>query len=211
MPVEEGPDLRLVLLRQQRTRSVDQTPAGPHEIAADRKNSALLGHNSARSAEIRTKSCIGVAPPCACPGTGRIHQDAIELSGPALRPSVAGLSRWRSTLSPRPGAAAHRPSSRGTETSQAVIRPRFRMAAASARVFPPPRHTVGNPHARPGIGQQGDQLAALILHLDQPFEERPGLGHRPALTPQAPWRQRRRYGYDPLGGQGGDRRLARPL
>ena len=41
--VEEGLDLGLILLGQQRTCSVDQTPTGPYEISPDRQNFALLG------------------------------------------------------------------------------------------------------------------------------------------------------------------------
>ncbi len=69
---------------------------------------------------------------------------------------------------------------------------------------------IRDPHARPRIGQQGDQLAALVLHLDQPVLE--GGGGRNRLTvgdAQPPGRIGHRLGRDPLGGQGQSRGLPR--
>jgi hypothetical protein len=58
---------------------------------------------------------------------------------------------------------------------------------------------IRHPHPRPGAGEEGDELAALVLHLDQPFLEGVGGGDGPALRhAQPPRREGHRLRPDPL-------------
>ena len=137
---EEGADLLLVLGGQQGTGSVDQAPAArTHQARGGVEDRRLLGQEFGEvlgpGAECARPGC---AARCRCrcrarpPARGRRRRPGAWPSGRRAR---AGAARH---CPPRRGAAgAPRPSSRGAETSQAVMRPRFPMAAASARVLPP--------------------------------------------------------------------------
>ncbi len=61
---------------------------------------------------------------------------------------------------------------------------------------------IDDPHAGARIGEEGGQLRALVLHLDEPVLERVRRGERRAvLEPEAERRPRRRLGVDVLGGE----------
>ena len=71
---------------------------------------------------------------------------------------------------------------------------------------------IAHPHARPRIDHRRDQLAALVLDLDQALAEGAAGGDgRAALGAQPPGRERGRLGRDPLGGKRRARRVARRL
>ena len=113
-------------------------------------------------------------------------------------------SARRSTL-PTPARRSRRAarSSRRAETSQATSLPRLAIPAANAkRLAAGAGAEIDDPHPRPRAGQQGGDLRALVLHLEQPVLERGETGQRrPLGEAQADRRPGGRLGADALGGE----------
>ncbi len=161
---------------QQRAGDIDEPPARPHQALRAVEDVGLergqFGEVLGREAPFR----VGIAPPGAGAGAGRVDQHAVEAPRVALHPFVARARRaagagrcWR-----RRGAAARSRARAGAPTiSQATRWPRFSIAAASARVLPPaPAQKSTTRMPGPRIDQQRRELRALVLHLDQAVAER---------------------------------------
>ena len=157
----------------------------------DRGSPPALGRSSARSASVRRRRASGLRRQVPVPVQGASTSTRSKVPARRLTHLSPGSSRWRSTLcTPARRRRRTAPSSRAADTSQATSWPRFCMVIASASVLPPaPAQQVGDAHARPGIDQGGDELAAFVLDLDQAGAEgRPGGDLAAALDAQAPRR-----------------------
>ncbi len=206
MAGEEGGHLGLVLLGEQRTGSVDQTSAGANQGRGLIEDRRLLGQKFGKVGLGEAQPRVGIAPPGAGAGAGRIDQHAVEGVGAALDPLVAGFQQVALDVVHAGAAeAAHRalqPRRRDVARDQlaAVLhrhRQRQRLAAGAGA-------QVGHAQAGPGIDQRGDELAALVLDLHQAGAEGWAGGDlAAALDPQAPGGMRRRRGVQALGGERG--------
>ena len=162
--------LRLVLRRQQRAGGVDQPAARPHQPRGRVEDARLLGHQFGEVAlGAAAAARRGCAATCRCrcrarrPARGRtpparrlahlspaLDQMPLDVvhAGPAQPPHRALEPRRRHVAGDDVAAIAHH------------HRHRQRLAARAGA-------PIHHPHLRPGADQGGDQLAALVLDLDQ--------------------------------------------
>ena len=189
MALEEGLDLALVLGRQHRAGGVDQPAARLHQARRGVEDGGLLGHQLGEILGPQRPAAVGIAPPGAGAGAGRVDQHAVEGAGLALQPfAVVAVERAALDIV---GAGAAQALGRAVEAALVDVHgddaalvvhaggDGQRLAAGAGAI-------VGDLHAGLGVDQAGDELRALVLDLDQAVLE--GLARhdrQAALQPQA--------------------------
>src|SRR5579884_4414266 len=124
---------------------------------------------------------VGVATPGAGAETGNVDKDAVEALLVALDPFVMLAGNHAAldiidagAAQPHPGAlqSAGRDVA-GDELAAVSHQSGERQALAAG-----PGAEIDDPHAGPGIGEQGRHLRTLVLDLDEPFLECDETGER---------------------------------
>ncbi len=94
MTFQEALDLPLVLGRQHRAGGVDQAAARLHQPRRGVEDRGLLGHQLGEILGPQRPAAVGIAPPRAAAGAGRVDQHAVEGERLALQPfAVVGVDR----------------------------------------------------------------------------------------------------------------------
>ncbi len=158
---------------------------------------------------------VRIAPQRAQAAARRIHQHAVDLAGQALDLGVVlGVDQH--------GVHVGQPAARQArlEVGQALLGHVERIEAAGGahqraqgeRLATRARAKIDHHLAALGRDQVAQQLAAFILHFDQPVDEhRQLVERRLAGQADAGRRHRRHLGLQPRGGQLGQRGLLRGL
>ena len=212
---EEGVDLRLVLLRQQRAGGIDQPAARLHQARGAVEDAPLEVEQVFQIVRRQFPPGIGIAAPGADTGAGRIDQHAVIGAGMALHPGIALGAE---------AAALHIVDARALQPYGRAIDAALQHVAGddAALVLHRRRHCQGlaagagaeidNAQARPRIHQQGRELRALVLHFDEAvFERRQGRQRRSAIDAQAQGRKRGRLRLDAVARERRHRVIAAAL
>src|ERR1051325_7905996 len=185
--------LVLVLLAQQGAGGVDEPAAGFYQARGAGQDVALADHQLGEVVRGGAPLPVGIAAPAADPETGRVDEHKVEAAvlpfrSVALDPEIA-LGRERPALDiADPGAAqadagALQAPSGGIAGDElaAVLHLRGEREGLAAGAGA----EIDDPHARPRTGEQGGQLRALVLHLDEAVPEGGGGGRgHPVLEAQ---------------------------
>ena len=205
MPLEERRDLVLVLGRQHGTGGIDEAAARLHQARRGVEDLGLLGHQLGQVLGLQGPAAVGIAPPRAGAGTGRIDQHAVEGLGLALQPfAVVDIE---GTALDIVGAGAAQALGRAVEArfvdvhghdAALVVHARGHgqgLAAGAGAI-------IGDLHAGLRIDQGGHELRALVLDFDQTVLEGLARHDREASREAQPVRRvAHGFGVDALAGK----------
>ena len=185
MLAEEGPDRLVVLLGQHRAGDVGDAPARLHQLGGPGQHLGLILDALGQRAGAHAPFCIGIAPPGAGAGAGRIDQDEIGLAGDVRQRLVAARARDADVDDGRPRArqpVMQRRETAAVEVGGVEVAAIGHQGSERKCLAPCPRTEVDHRLAGLRAGKQGDELRALVLDLEGAGEEA-GLGLQRGAAP----------------------------
>ena len=176
MALRKRCDLPCPFAGQERAHGIDQPPAGPHQRSTQCRATVPAARPADRAARASAATALrDCAATSRCPSKAR--RPAPGRPGRANRPaassSFGGLSRRVSIRAPARSARGDSFDSRARLLSVARIVRAGSGRGQRQRLAAGPGAEIEDPLTVPRLAGQRDQLAALVLHLDQAVRDRP--------------------------------------